>query len=86
MTDKPMCERCEKEVETTIDIWVQGNAYYEVGTDIDGKPDFESKTFELNSECGRDYIVLCEPCWKHIHATVWALLCAATTVDHPKDT
>ena len=83
-TDWPMCERCEKEVQTTVDIWVQGNAYYEVGTRPNGKPDLESKSFELNSAYGRDYIVLCEACWKHIHATVWALLCEATTVDHTK--
>jgi len=80
MKDKPMCERCENEVLTTVDIWIQGQSY----ALVDGE--YEPKAFELNSRDGRDYIVLCEPCWKVIHATVWALLCAATTVDHPKDT
>jgi len=82
--DWPMCERCEKEVQTTIDIWVQGNAYYAIGTQPNGKPELDSKTFELNSEYGRDYIVLCEPCWKYVHTHGWAQICAESTVDHVK--
>jgi hypothetical protein len=83
MEAKPMCERCEKETLETIDIWVQGHKYWmgDLG-DPENGPNLEvvdEKTFELN---GRDYIIICEPCWEIIRTTTWAALCEATTTDH----
>jgi hypothetical protein len=78
-----MCERCEKEVRTTIDIWVQGQEYYnvdDVGLQADGSLDIDAKSFDLQNE-GRDYIVLCEACWALIRETLWKALCEATTCD-----
>ena len=80
MEDKPMCERCEKETLTTIDIWAQGMIHRKVkGGDLIPEG-YDAKSFELG---GRDYIVLCEQCWDEvIRPTIWAALCKATTIDH----
>jgi len=77
--DWPMCERCEKEVQsTTVDIWVQ-RAHYVREDDADGNTFVDVRSEELND--GRDYIVLCEACWAKIRKTIWNALCEATTCD-----
>ena len=72
MEDKPMCERCERETDTTVDIWAQVVKHYD---------DETTKQFELG---GRDYIIICEECWDATQDK-WNALCEATTVDHTNE-